>query len=70
VAQSDLVLALPSRAAHAVMRDLPVQVVEIPLPLKPVDVSMYWHERCHHSRAHQWLRNAVRAILAPDDMPR
>lgn len=64
VAQSDLVLALPSRAAHAVMRDLPVQVVGIPLPLKPVDVSMYWHERCHHSRAHQWLRQAVRSILA------
>lgn len=64
VAQSDLVLALPSRAAHAVMRDLPVQMVEIPLPLKPADVSMYWHERCHNSRAHQWLRQAVRSILA------
>lgn len=65
VAHSDLVLALPSRAAQAVTRTLPVRVVEIPLPLKPVDVSMYWHERCHHSRAHQWLRNTVRAILAP-----
>lgn len=70
VAQSDLALALPSRAAQAVSRYLPVRMVEIPLPLKPVDVSMYWHERCHHSRAHQWLRHAVRDILVPADMPR
>lgn len=64
VAQSDLVLALPSRAAQAVTRFLPVRVVEIPLPLRRVDVSMYWHERCHHSRSHQWLRSTVRSILA------
>jgi DNA-binding transcriptional LysR family regulator len=65
VVQSDLVFALPSRAAQAVTRFLPVRVVEIPLPMKPVDVSMYWHERCHHSRSHQWLRGMVRSILAP-----
>lgn len=64
VAQSDLVLALPSRAAQAVTGFLPVQVLDIPLPLRPVDVSMYWHERCHHSRSHQWLRDTVRTILA------
>lgn len=67
VAQSDLVLALPSRAAQAVTRFLPVRTLEIPLPMKTVDVSMYWHERCHHGRAHQWLRRTVRAILTPDD---
>ncbi len=65
VAQSDLVLALPARAAQAVARFLPVRVVEIPLAMKRVDVSMYWHERCHHGRAHQWLRATVRSILAP-----
>lgn len=64
VAQSDLVLALPSRAAQAVTRFMPVRIVEIPMPLKRVDVSMYWHERCHHSLSHQWLRGMVRSILA------
>lgn len=67
VAQSDMVLALPSRAAQAVTRFLPVTTVRIPLPLNSVDVSMYWHERCHHSRSHQWLRSAVRSILAGDE---
>lgn len=63
VAESDLVLALPARAAQAVTRYLPVQAIGIPLALDPVDVSMYWHERCHHSRSHQWLREAVRGLL-------
>jgi hypothetical protein len=31
--------------------------------MERVDVSMYWHERCHHSRAQQWLRQRVRAVL-------
>jgi len=67
VAQSDMALALPSRAAQAVTRFLPVRSFVIPVPLKPVDVSMYWHERLHHSRSHQWLRSTVRAILAGED---
>lgn len=68
VSQTDLVLALPGRAAQALMPFFPLQTVEIPIEMNPVDVSMYWHERCHHSRAQQWLRERVRAILtAPAD---
>ncbi|MBN8511365.1 MAG: LysR family transcriptional regulator [Burkholderiales bacterium] len=65
VARSDMVLALPERAARALTALLPVQIVELPFPTRPVDVSMYWHERCHHSRSHQWLREQVRSILGP-----
>ena len=63
VSQSDLVLALPHRAAVALAAFFPLQVVEIPLQMATVDVSMYWHERCHPSRAQQWLRDQVRSIL-------
>jgi uncharacterized protein (DUF2236 family) len=42
----------------------PLQIIDIPIPMERVDVSMYWHERCHHSRAHQWLRDRVRSILS------
>jgi DNA-binding transcriptional LysR family regulator len=65
VSQSDLVLALPARAAQALTAFFPLQVIEIPLSMERVDVSMYWHERCHHSRAQQWLRERVRAVLVP-----
>lgn len=65
VAHSDMVLALPERAARALTGFLPVQIVDLPFATRPVDVSMYWHERCHHSRSHQWLREQVRALLVP-----
>lgn len=66
VAENDLVLVLPLRAARqlAVLHGL--QVVEIPLPLPSIEIAMYWHERCHHARAQQWLREQVRTILAPE----
>lgn len=64
VAQSDLVLALPARAARALAAMLPLQVVDIPLPLQPVDVALYWHERTHHSPPHQWMRALLRELLA------
>jgi DNA-binding transcriptional LysR family regulator len=66
VSQSDTVLALPARAAAALTAFFPLQTVEIALPMKTVDVSMYWHERSHHARSHQWLRHLVRSILAPE----
>lgn len=68
VAQTDLVLALPHQAALALMGNVPhqpLQLLEIPLPLRLVELSMYWHERQHHSRAQQWLRERVREVLAP-----
>ena len=35
------------------------------LPLRRVDVAMYWHERTHHSAPHRWLRERIREVLAP-----
>jgi DNA-binding transcriptional LysR family regulator len=65
VSQSDMVLALPHQAALALTSHFPLQMIDIPIPMERVDVSMYWHERCHHSRAQRWLRDRVREILSP-----
>ncbi len=65
VSQSDLVLSLPHQAALALSLHFPLQLIEIPLSMSAVDVAMYWHERCHHSAAQQWLRARVREVLAP-----
>lgn len=64
VSQTDLVLALPYQAALALAAHFPLQVIEIPMPMRTIDLSMYWHERCHHSAPQQWLRERVRSILA------
>lgn len=65
VSQTDLVLALPRQAAMSLAANFPLQLIDIPMPMRLVELSMYWHERCHHSRAQQWLREQVRSILGP-----
>lgn len=62
-AHSDLVLALPSRAARRLAAQLPLMLFDIPLELPEIDIAMYWHERTHTSLAHQWLRDQVRDAL-------
>lgn len=63
VAHSDLVLALPSRAARRLAAQLPLTLFDIPFDLPEIDIAMYWHERTHTSSAHQWLRDQVRESL-------
>jgi DNA-binding transcriptional LysR family regulator len=63
VSQSDLVLSLPRRAAVALTAFLPLQMVEIPLAMRSIDLAMYWHERTHASPSHRWLREQVKSIL-------
>jgi DNA-binding transcriptional LysR family regulator len=69
VSQTDLVLAMPHRAALALMKFFPIQLIEIPLSMAGVDVAMYWHERCHHSASHRWLRKQVRSLLTDPVVP-
>ena len=61
---------MPRRAASGLAAFLAIRLVEIPLPMRGVDVSMYWHERTHHSGPHRWLRERVRDVLAPASGPK
>ena len=66
VANSDMVPALPSRAAQRLAAMLPLTIFELPLQLPDIQLAMYWHERTHNSVAHQWFRQAVRDALPGD----
>lgn len=63
VAHSDLVLALPSRAAQRLAALYPLMLFDIPLDLPEFELATYWHERTHNSAAHQWFREQVRSSL-------
>lgn len=63
VAQSDLVLVLPDRAARALGSQLPIDIFELPMKLRPVQTAMYWHPRVHEQPAHHWLRNVIYRIF-------
>lgn len=63
VAQSDLMLVLPDHAARTLAAQLPVEIFELPMKLRPVQTAMYWHPRVHEHPAHRWLRNVIHRIF-------
>lgn len=57
VASSDLIACVPSRVANVLSDD--VRAVALPMEIAPVDISQFWHERCHRDDGHQWLRSLI-----------
>ncbi len=60
VAMSDLLAVIPDRIAAESASRYPLQILELPFDLGPLDLAMYWHARCHADPAHQWLRATLR----------
>ncbi len=61
VAQTDLVLTVPYRVALQASSMLPLIVKELPVEFPSYEVSLIWHERCHRSVEHSWLRAEIAA---------
>jgi DNA-binding transcriptional LysR family regulator len=60
---TDAVATLPRRLAHSLAADLGMEVVDTPVTLPPLQVALYWHERCHRDPGNRWLRGLVRMAL-------
>jgi DNA-binding transcriptional LysR family regulator len=59
VASSDLVACVPSRVASAVADRDGIRALPLPFDMAPLDISQFWHERCHRDDGHQWLRSLL-----------
>ena len=59
VASSDLIACVPSRVASALANSDDVRAVAFPVAIPTVDISQFWHERCHRDDGHQWLRSLM-----------
>lgn len=59
VAESDMILSLPRRLARRIAATAPIEVLELPLEIEPLTVSMIWHERRQDDPAHAWLRRQM-----------
>lgn len=57
---TDLITVMSERAAKRFV-DSGTVMRPLPFPTDQFDWTMYWHRRYEHSRAHQWLREQVRA---------
>ncbi|HEY4773792.1 MAG TPA: LysR family transcriptional regulator [Xanthobacteraceae bacterium] len=58
VANSDLVVLMPSRLAKCFSSLVSIKILRTPVPLRPYDIKVYWHDRFHHDPANRWLRRS------------
>jgi DNA-binding transcriptional LysR family regulator len=59
VADSDMILTLPSRLARRLAERLPLMLLDLPLQVAPLSPAMIWHERFHGDPAHAWARQQL-----------
>ncbi|WP_078031484.1 LysR family transcriptional regulator [Massilia sp. KIM] len=68
VLHTDAVVTMPRRLATALARDLGLVYVAVPVPIAPLQLSVYWHEHAHRDPANRWLREFARTtLLAPEN---
>lgn len=63
VAESDLIGLMPGNLAAVVAENVPVQVLEPPMPVPGFDVTLAWHERFHRDSGHRWLRDTFSTLF-------
>jgi DNA-binding transcriptional LysR family regulator len=56
IAESDLLVMVPSQLAEVFARLVPLKVMQPPIRIPAYDIRVYWHERYHHDAANRWLR--------------
>ena len=59
IANSDLLVIMPSRLAKAFAQLVSIKILKPPIALKPYDIRIYWHERFHQDPASRWFRRAL-----------
>jgi DNA-binding transcriptional LysR family regulator len=64
VADSDMILTLPSRLARLLAERLPLALLDLPLQVAPLSPAMIWHERYHRDPAHMWVRQQLVDVVA------
>ena len=64
VADSDMILTLPSRFARLIANRLPLALLDLPLQVAPLSPAMIWHERFHGDPAHVWVRQQLVDVVA------
>lgn len=59
VASTDHVALMQERFARDCAQELPLRVLECPLPLEPIEGRLWWHEKHDDDPGHRWFRRLV-----------
>lgn len=63
IANSDLMVIMPSRLAKTFAQLVSIKILRPPVPLRPYDIRVYWHERFHQDPASRWFRRTLVQIF-------
>ena len=63
IANSDLLVIMPSRLAKAFAQLVSIKILRPPVALKPYDIKIYWHERFHQDPASRWFRRTLAELF-------
>jgi DNA-binding transcriptional LysR family regulator len=63
VGNSDLIATVPLSVAKSLGKQAGTVMLEAPLPLPMLTVSLYWHERHHRDPAHAWVRQFIGSMF-------
>lgn len=64
VAESNLVMAVPSRLAKCYAHYSQIEVIPIPASQEDFFYRLIWHERAHRDPGVQWLRRTIKQVFA------
>jgi DNA-binding transcriptional LysR family regulator len=64
LAQSDLLVILPSRVARLYEAQGGLRALPLPLQIPPFEVRVHWHPRQESLAAHRWIREEVARTLS------
>lgn len=59
IANSDLLVLMPSRLAKAFSLLVSIKILRTPVPLRPYGIKVYWHERFHQDPGNRWFRRSM-----------
>lgn len=59
IANSDLIATVPRPLVDMIVGRFAVKGHNLPVPIKPLPVSIIWHDRTHDDPKQQWLRKTV-----------
>lgn len=62
VAQTPLLLTMSRRHAELINRPLGNRLLNMPLPLPEIGLTLYWHKGMEHDPVNRWLRRQVHAL--------
>ncbi|MCS5873272.1 LysR substrate-binding domain-containing protein [Klebsiella pneumoniae subsp. pneumoniae] len=63
IEQSDLLMALPRRAAETMTRAARLTIFPLPFPVPPFDVKIYAHQRSGKREATRWLISLLQTLV-------